>query len=272
MIVTIYDDFNLDKILDSGQCFRCSKLPQGYRFITGKAFIYINPLGENSYFVSCTQEEWKQIWIPYFDLERNYNIIRKNPTDNNFLSAALEAGKGIRILRQDPWEMLISFIISQRKSIPAIRKSIELLSDTWGEKISTPYEEISVFPTPEALSKASFEELAKCALGYRVSYIQDAAAKITENPDFLSSLEMLDDTSLLNALKTIKGVGDKVANCVMLFAYARMSSVPIDTWIKTIIENEFDGKNLFTEFGEHAGIIQQYAFYHIRSLHRKNKN
>ena len=131
MIITIHDDFNLQRIIDSGQCFRPVKISDGrYRFITGKHLLHIQELGDGRYEVDCSRWNWKHTWKPYFDLNASYAAIRRSiPNSDTYLTWAAEYSQGIRILRQDPWEMLITFIISQRKSIPAIRSAVEMLCE-----------------------------------------------------------------------------------------------------------------------------------------------
>ncbi len=265
MIVTIPDDFDLQKISDSGQCFRCRQIHDAYRFITGRNVIYIKPKTAVQYHVSCTLKEWEEIWIPYFDLTRDYQSTRNGIDPDGFMEKAADFGKGIRILRQDAWETLISFIISQRKSIPAIKRAIEALAESHGEIIHTEYEDIHAFPTASILSQATDASLASCGLGYRIPYVKHAAAAIAGNHMLLKDWDALDDPSLLSMLKTIHGVGDKVASCVMLFAYGRMSSAPVDTWISKIIEEKYAGRNPFPSYQDHAGIMQQYAFYYIQN-------
>lgn len=258
------DDFDLQKIADSGQCFRCRQIHGAYRFITGKNVIYIKPESSAQYSVSCTPKEWEETWIPYFDLKRNYKYARDSIAPDGFMEKAADFGKGIRILRQDAWETLASFIISQRKSIPAIKKAVEALAGSYGEVIHTEYEDIHAFPSASILSKATDSSLADCGLGYRIPYIKHAASTVGGNHMLLKSWDSLDDTSLLSMLKTIHGVGDKVASCVMLFAYGRMSSAPVDTWIHKIIEEKYAGHNPFPMYQNNAGIMQQYAFYYIQ--------
>lgn len=268
MTVTITDDFDLHKIAFSGQCFRCREAEGKYRFITGKNVVYLQKRGQTAYDVSCSPEEWERVWIPYFDLRRDYRSIRESSQADTFLARASESGQGIRILRQDAWETLISFIISQRKSIPAIKKSIEALARSYGECLHTDYEELYTFPTAEALSVADAGGLSACGLGYRVPYVMDAASRIHNDAALLDFWSSLDDNGLRSSLKTILGVGDKVANCVMLFAYGRTSSVPIDTWISRVITDEYGGADPFLGYGDNAGIMQQYAFYYMQE--RKN--
>lgn len=269
MIITIHDDFNLQKICESGQCFRCKQIDGKFRFITLNHVLYIEPLSASSFEISCCSDDWHMIWEPYFDLSRNYADIRKLPQNDPFMSAAADAGSGIRILKQDSWEMMITFIISQRKSIPAIKKSVELLASNYGEIIHTKYEDVYSFPTPEALSNASDDELSQYGLGYRIPYIKDAIAKVLAGSVLSDSWDSYTDDVLMAMLKTVKGVGDKVANCIMLFSYGRTASAPIDTWIKKIIDKYYDGHNPFLKYEDNAGIMQQYAFYYI--LHHKTE-
>lgn len=269
MEITIYDDFDLRKISESGQCFRCKQIDKKYRFITLNHVLYVEPLSASSFEISCCSNDWHMIWKPYFNLSRNYADIRKLAQNDPFMSAAADAGSGIRILKQDSWEMMIAFIISQRKSIPAIKKSVKLLAANYGEIIHTKYEDIYSFPTPEALSKATDNELAQCGLGYRIPYIKDATTKVLTGSVLADSWNSYTDEDLLSMLKTVKGVGDKVANCIMLFSYGRTASAPIDTWIKKIIAKYYDGQNPFLKYGNNAGIMQQYAFYYI--LHHKTE-
>lgn len=263
MIITINDDFDLYKIAYSGQCFRVKELaPDTFSFVTKNSKVTMKSLGNNKYDVSCKEDEWNNIWHHYFDFDTCYEDIRKLiPEGDNFLMRSSEIGKGIRILNQDKFEMLISFIISQRKSIPAIKSSVEKLCALYGED--------GFFPTPDALLNATNEELSSCGLGYRVPYIIDSVSRVAHKEVDLEELSSLSDEELFETLKSFKGVGDKVANCVALFAYHRVGRAPIDTWINKIIDTEYSGVNPFPSYGKYAGIMQQYMFYsaqHMKAL------
>ncbi len=266
MTVFINDDFNLDKIDRSGQCFRVKIFDDDcYRFISGENIVYIREAGEGLFEVSCSEEEWQDIWYPYFDLGRNYRELRRKAQGKNaFIDDAMAFSQGIRVLRQDPWEMLITFIISQRKNIPAISKAVEAVCLSYGHPVETEYETIFSFPRPVELSRATEEELKKCSLGYRTSYVTDAAYRVSGGILDLESLYALDDEDLLSELMTVRGVGIKVANCVALFAYSRMSCVPVDVWIARAIEEDCHGDSPFDLFGDDAGIIQQYVYFYER--------
>lgn len=267
MIIQIEDDFDLQKIIDSGQCFRpvfCQNLNK-YRFIYRKEVLYIQKISGNRYEVSCDTEKWNNIWKKYFDIDRNYNSIRQMIIGDSYLNKAALFSEGIRILRQDEWEMLISFIISQRKSIPAIRSSIEKLCTNFGEMICTEYEKVYLFPKPEALLKADENMLAQCGLGYRLLYVVDAARSVALGNLICDELHDLDDDNLFDALCELKGVGTKVANCVMLFGYGRTGRAPVDVWIKKVIDEQYGGVNPFEIYGDYAGIVQQFLFYYRRN-------
>lgn len=150
--VTIQDDFDLDKILESGQCFRPRKLADGRcRFVSGKALLYLTPLGCGQYDAAWYGADW-DVWAGYFDLGRSYAALRQSLAGQSaYLDAALAFGQGIRVLRQDPWEMLVTFIISQRKSIPAIRTAVEQLARCCGDPLCAEGDEVFLFPTPEQL-------------------------------------------------------------------------------------------------------------------------
>ena len=282
MEVKITDDFDLKKIVDSGQCFRpCEKVfgdDKFFRFITAENVLYIRQTSEDSYEISCSADDWTRIWIPYFDLETNYEDIRRiitRKTSSQFITDAVEFGRGIRILRQDHLEMLISYIISQQKNIPSIRKTVEKISEKYGTQIETQFETIFLFPTLDQLSATSADDLKSMSLGYRVPYILDAVKKLTseietENeiekifPIDLENLETYPDSKLLETLRRINGVGEKVSNCVALYSYHRMNCVPIDTWMKKALTQDLDKMDLKKVFGDYAGIAQQYIFYFKR--------
>ena len=255
MTLQMEDDFDLGKIADSGQCFRVRHFEDGtYRFITGCHVVYIQQIKEGKYTLRCDRNDWELVWANYFDLSRNYRDIRKSAKDrNDFVDRALTAGAGIRVLRQNTWEMLVTFIISQRKNIPAIAKAVETLSAQFGKKIETEYE--------------TQEESNACGLGYRTPYVRDAAEKVCSGVLDLSAIAGYRDQELFEELQKVHGVGKKVANCVCLFGYGRTSRVPVDVWIARALETECKGEDIFAGFGEDAGIIQQYIFYYERMFY-----
>lgn len=269
MEIKISDDFDLKKIVESGQCFRPKEIEKGlFRFIVGENILHISKRDEGIFEVDCTAEEWKSFWRNYFDLDTSYASIRQDIKNfaagkpyEKFLCDAADFGKGIRILRQEPFEMLISFIISQRKNIPAIRSSIEKICAKFGQRSGYFY----LFPRPEELVKATIEDLEGLGLAYRKEYILEAFEKVATGVVDLEELYSFSDSDLTEELKLISGVGDKIANCVALFAYHRVNRAPIDVWIRRAIDEDFGGDNLFSAFGKNAGILQQYIFYYKRN-------
>lgn len=267
--IHIADDFDLDKIIASGQCFRPQKLLDGqYRFISGHEVLYIRPNGGGECSVRCRAGAWEDFWRGYFDLSRDYSALRRALSEeegqSGFLLRALDYGAGIRILRQQPWEMLISFIISQRKSIPAIRSAVEQLAQKYGQAVDTGDETVHFFPTAQALAALPESALAECGLGYRTQYVKNAAVKAASGELDMESLSALSDEALFARLMELYGVGKKVANCVCLFGYGRTAMAPIDVWIQRLIDEEFGGQNPFPGYGAQAGIVQQYMFFYKR--------
>lgn len=266
MIVEITDDFDLQRIADSGQCFRVKPFPDGsWRFITGRHLLYMRHLEGPSWHVSCTEEEWQTLWQTYFDLDRSYRSVRSQiPASDSFLKKAADGSAGLRILRQNPWEMIVTFIISQQRTIPSIKSTVERIAEAYGEVLETDREQIHMFPSAGQMARASMDELNSFKLGYRSSYILDAVKKVNSGQLDLAQIAGLDDSQLFDTLKSIRGVGDKVASCIALFAYGRTSLAPVDTWIKKVIDHEYQGKSPFPAYGSTAGIMQQYMFYYAR--------
>lgn len=272
-LVTIEDDFDLEKIADSGECFRANEVSEGvFRFITLDHVVDIKKIDDVEYQISCSTGEWDIVWSKYFDLHTNYAEIRQQIVDfgankpcGEYLRLATEFSKGIRILRQDPFEVLISFIISQRKNIPSIKKIVEELCETYGDDLILPDgSTVKAFPKVDDLCKISAFELSRFSLGYRSAYIHDALQRVKGLTIALDDLYTSNDEDLMNTLKTIKGVGDKIAACVALYAYHRFACVPVDVWIKKAIQDDFKGENVFVQFGSLAGVLQQYIFYYKR--------
>lgn len=265
--IEIQDDFDLEKTASCGQCFRAKSLENGlFRFVSGEHVIYIKDMGNHQFSISCTDDEWKEIWTHYFDLDRSYeSLYYEERKKHDFVRKAMDCGRGIRILRQDPWEMLVTFIISQRKSIPAISKSVEALAEKYGHPIETDYEILHSFPTPDEMAHASIEELQECGLGYRVPYIYDAVQKVASGSLDLTAIADFNDADLFQELLTVQGVGKKVANCICLFGYGRIARVPVDVWIARAVDEDCCGEDPFPLFESNAGIIQQYVFYYMKT-------
>lgn len=216
---------------------------------------------QDSYIFDCSIEEFENIWVSYFDLNTDYSEFQDKVSDDSFLVGAMQYGGGIRILRQDLWEMIVSYIISQRNNIPRIQKSVEMLSKNFGNYIKTiDGNEIYSFPTIEQLKGGN---LSVASLGYRETYIR----ALCENDDFnMDILHGLNDEDVKNTLLQIKGVGEKVANCIMLFGLHRMNSYPRDVWVNRLIDDVYDGEFNADKYIGFAGYVQQLQFYYYRKM------
>lgn len=260
MYETELKNFSIAKIADSGQCFRILPEGTGYVVIAFGKVLRVTSAG-SSYRFSCDEQEFKNIWFKYFDLDCDYEKYKDVilPHDD-FLKEAIHFGDGIRILKQDPWESLISFIISQRKSVKAIRTSISRLSHLYGKNIDGTH---FSFPGHEILAKADEAGLRSCGLGYRLPYVLDAARSVDIGYIDLKNLGKLETSDLLKKLMELNGVGIKVASCVALFAFHRLEVLPIDIWMKRIIETRYGG-HFPREYLPFAGVLQQYMYYYAR--------
>ena len=256
--------FDPAAIARSGQCFRMQEEQDGsFSVFSASRHLTLRPLGEGRYdFLPDGGEDDLPYWETYFDLSCDYEAMnREIPEGDGFLRLCADHSHGLRILRQDPFETLISFIISQRKSIPAIRQCIEKLCCAFGQKTASGY----AFPTAEAIAQASLEQLGACSLGYRAAYVRDSARMVL-HAGLPSADTSLSDASLKDLLLTFPGVGIKVAGCVMLFGYHRLASAPVDVWIQRIIDRKYDGVSPFEAYGEYAGLYQQYMFLHAKEF------
>jgi N-glycosylase/DNA lyase len=266
MITIESSDFNIRKIAESGQSFRLNvNTDGGYTLVAKGRVLRLWDTADGCQ-IDCTQREFDAVWRDYFDLGTDYAAIRAgvDPGDA-FLVRACDYGAGIRMLRQEPWEMLVSFIISQRKNIPAIKFCVEALCSRYGEPIESNGERFFAFPSAEKLAQLDEAHFLACSLGYRAKYVLSAARMIASGALDLSAIATLDDAKLFDALLTVSGVGEKVANCVMLFGYHRLDRFPRDVWINRIEAREYGGAFPTERYPDTAGILQQYIFYYARS-------
>lgn len=248
---------------ECGQCFRFNKISESeYVIFAQNRSLTIRKQDENWLFLDITEEEFNGKFVRYFDLERNYGEIIKGYSDDENITRAAKSGSGIRIFRQDAFETIISFIISANNNIPRIKKIIEALCKLLGERVGDAY----AFPTPESIASAGIEGLAPIKAGFRTKYIVDAAQKVASGEISLEYIQNCGYIEALNELKKIKGVGDKVANCVLLFGFGYLNAFPVDVWVKRVI-NKYYGEGFDPDvFGEYAGVAQQYLFYYERNI------
>lgn len=276
VILEDVENFDARAIFTCGQAFRWYEEKDG-SFTTVHLGRVLNVLNEDNrvVFKGTNLEEFKEIWVDYFDLNTNYKEIRKILSGNEILVNAMEYGKGIRILNQNHFEMLISFIISANNMIPRIKKSIEVISMRYGKFIcEDENRKYYSFPTVEELSNATVEDLREFAkVGFRDKRIFDTVNMILNDKIDLNSFESLETDVLREELLKFSGVGNKVADCIMLFSYKRGEVFPVDVWIKRVMEELFikqetPVKKIAKEanriFGKYAGYAQQYLFYYGR--------
>ena len=276
VILEDVENFDAKAIFTCGQAFRWYEEKNG-SFTTVHLGRVLNVLNEDDkvIFKGTNLEEFNEIWIDYFDLNTDYQSIRKSLANNKILANAMEYGKGIRILNQNHFEMLISFIISANNMIPRIRKSIEVISMRYGKFIcQDENRKYYSFPTVDELSKATVEELREFAkVGFRDKRIFDTVNMIKNENIDLDGFENLETDNLREELLRFSGVGNKVADCIMLFSYKRGEVFPVDVWIKRVMEELFikedtPVKKISKEadriFGKYAGYAQQYLFYYGR--------
>ena len=232
--------------------------------------LYLTDNGEGELSLSCDEDEFERVWRDYLDLEEDYSRIRGmiDRKSDPFLFDAACHEKGIRILRQDPWEALISFIISQNRNIPAIKHSIELLAEMAGEKLPDPAGGVCyAFPSPEAICALSDGDLTDCRLGYRCCYVRKAAEDVLSGRiDFAALSAEGDDERCMEILMGMTGVGKKVASCMLLYGLHHMDAFPVDVWVKRILEEYYpDGYDL-ERYRPYNGVFQQYMFAYYRSI------
>ncbi len=270
LIVTDLSDFNLTEILECGQCFRFEKLDTLKYNISalGRVITACQPEENTLVLYDLTPEEFETKWSHYFDLETDYSAIKAEISQNDeIMSAAVAFAGGIRLLNQDPYECLLSFIISQNNNIPRIKGIISAMSSKYGTNGS--------FPTLDQLKNVTLDQLFELKMGFRNKYIYDAVKCLSNGTVQLEKLFNMDTHKAREELVKIKGVGPKVADCVLLFSLGHRNVFPIDVWVRRVIsELYFDGQeqSLKTiadfaqnKWGPLAGYAQQYLFYFARS-------
>ena len=261
-------------IFESGQCFRFTCDDGGvWSGVAGTRRIYVTSNGSDIIIHPVPTQEYSLYLQKYFDLDRDYpGIADKLCARDSIMRKATSGRLGIRILRQDPFETLISFIISQNNNIPRITKIVNSLCALYGETRTDEGGDYHLFPTPKAMLDGGIEGLDTIKAGFRAKYIYAAAKAVSEGPLDLAALEQSGTGELIGELCKVYGVGVKIASCVALFAYGRFDSFPIDVWIKRVMADYYGSKSHEELFGEYAGIAQQYLFCYIREINKGANN
>ncbi len=265
MITIKSDHFSVSQICESGQCFRMARCGEDSRYSLIAFGNYLELWQEgDTVFFDCSQEEYDRIWKTYFDMDTDYaEIIKSIDAVDGYLCAAADYGSGIRILRQELWEMTISFIISQQNNIKRIRRCIRLLCEKYGERRQaqngTAY---YAFPTPQALAGAAVEDLYDCNLGYRSRYVLRTAESVLHGEIDMEGLYRMDYAGAKEQLLQLYGVGGKVADCICLFALHKTEAFPVDTHIRRALAAQYPDGFPFERYADYGGILQQYIFYY----------
>lgn len=282
LLIDGVEDFDIEDVLECGQCFHFSKLEDkeyeilAYdRYLRVKQEIMEDGITKRLVLFDTSSEDYEMIWRNYFDMDRDYRSLKSTIVSmDERLSDAVCAKQGIRILHQDFFETLISFIISQNKQIPHIKQIVHTISERFGECITlADGRKVYSFPDVERMYAVTEEELRTCKVGFRAPYIRNAVEKVYSGEITKEKLVMLNVDEARQLLMTIKGVGEKVANCVLLFGLGFTDVFPVDVWMKRIMENMyFDSETkkdvierfAMDKFGEYAGFAQQYLFFYGR--------
>ena len=276
-IIKNQESFELKDIFECGQCFRWNENEDGsYTGVINKGVLNVEKQGEKIIFTGMLDGDVKEIVNSYFDLDRNYEEIKRQLSNiDKYLKTSVEYGKGIRILNQDLWETIISFIISANNNIPRIKGIIERISEKYGTEIEWKNEKYYIFPTPEQLERATVEDLRSLGTGFRDVRIYETTQKVLNDEVNLENIDKKGTIEAREELLTLSGVGPKVADCILLFSTLKRFDVfPIDVWVRRVmnelyIKNKDESKVSKKEimqianekFGNLEGLAQQYLFY-----------
>lgn len=259
MLRKVLQDFDIEQIANSGQCFRIREVSPSVWLVKALGHrLCITKINQNEYLFDCTEKEYKSVWIDYFDLRADYSLYKKiiQQTQDTYLTKAINYGSGIRILKQDLWETIITFIISQQNNISRIKNIIE--------RICLPFD--GTFPSPTLLKDYTEVDFKTLGLGYRARYIVDIVKAVLNGTFDLNYLTTLQTQDALRYLKKFDGIGPKVASCISLFSLHKIDAFPVDIWVKRIIETRYAGAFPIEKYAGFAGIVQQYMFFYERSL------
>ena len=263
MVTRTIENFELSQICDSGQCFRMERKGEGiYSIIAADKYLEAEQHGNECIFY-CGEDEFEDFWKGYFDLGKDYACyISQIDLDDSYLNAAAQFGNGIRILRQDLWEMIVSFLISQQNNIVRIRRCIDNIYQRYGEKrVSICGGEYYTFPKPHRLEYLPEDALKECNLGYRSKYVVRTAKSIAKGEVDLEAIRSLPYEKAKKELLKLYGVGEKVADCICLFGLHHMQSFPVDTHILQALSKHYKEGFPKERYEGYEGIMQQYIFY-----------
>lgn len=279
--------FSPELVFDCGQSFRFERVNSSrheceFSGVAHGKIISVAKDGRDLYIYNTTEEEFDSLWLKYFALDRDYDAINTSIlslSQNPALRDAVDKSSGIRILKQDAWETLCSFIISQNNNIPRIKSLISALCAKCGDECDTSGMENHIseahttvagghhaFPSPDKVAALGIDGLRALKVGFRAKYIYDAATRVSSGVTRLDEIETMETRLAIDELCKICGVGPKVASCALLFGHSKLDAFPVDVWIKKVLEKYFDPEFSPESLGEFAGVAQQYLFYYERYL------
>jgi N-glycosylase/DNA lyase len=266
-------DFELKHIFDCGQCFRWNEdLDGSFIGVAADKVARLIKTGDELLIEGGNLEDL-DFWIEYLDLERDYKKIKKMFIKDPILKEAINYGQGMRILNQEQFEIIISFIISANNNISRIKKTVEAISRKFGKAMEFEDKTFYIFPSPKELSLATVEDLKECGCGYRAEYIVNTTQKIANGHFIVEEVVNMDIEEARTALMQLNGIGPKVADCILLFSMRKTQAFPVDVWVKRVMEYFYTSPDMnlrkirefgMDKFGEFAGIAQQYLFYYAR--------
>lgn len=268
------EHFNIDHTFLCGQCFRWDKNKDGsFEGVAFEKAIKITQSNNDIFIYNTNKRDFENIWLKYLDLDKDYSMIKAQLSKDEVMTAAIGYGWGIRILQQELWECLVSFIISSSNNIPRIKRIIASLCQLYGKPIKLGDKTHYTFPSADELSGITEQDLAPIKAGFRAKYIVDAVNKVNSGLIQLEQLKKLPLCEAKKSLMQINGVGPKVADCVLLFGCGRYGAFPVDVWIDRAMRGLYPcecekacgirelGENMY---GDYCGLAQQYIFYYAR--------
>ncbi|MBU3127249.1 8-oxoguanine DNA glycosylase [Clostridium tagluense] len=274
IIIKDVENFELDHIFECGQCFRWNKQVSGnYIGVAYGKVIEVEKKNTQVKIYNINEEEFNLLWCDYFDLKRDYTVIKDEFQKDPLLKKSVDFGYGIRLLQQEPFELTMSFIISSNNRIPMIKRAIDNLSRKWGKAIEYKGETYYTFPTAADLEGASLEDIQSCGLGFRSKYVKDTVHRVYTGEVNLESIKSQEDDVCHEELKKLNGIGPKVSDCIMLFSMQKYSAFPVDVWVKRAMQFFYLAPDVSLpkirifardKFENTAGFAQQYLFYYAR--------
>lgn len=274
IVIKDVKNFELSHIFDCGQCFRWKQQENGnYIGVAFEKVIEVEKTNNDVILYNTNEEEFKNIWCNYFDLYRDYDAIKEILSKDELLRKSVEFGWGIRLLQQQPFEIIISFIISANNRIPMIKRAINNMAEKWGKPITYKDKTYYTFPSIDDLENCTIDELEKCGTGFRAKYIKNTIDAILRGDIDINYIKDLDDDMCHSELQKISGVGPKVGDCIMLFSMNKYSAFPVDVWVKRAMQHFYLAPDVSLKkirefgrdkFGQLSGFAQQYLFYYAR--------